>query len=473
MTVLCLRTSEKLFLDSNSLANMHSHDSRFLHKLDVPPALPKSPEETAVTYLNKGSQYSLLVEDTSATNSNSGRTLYCTSVQVAFDTESRRQKPVASWQLWDQSRGADEGHLFNGRFQAIEFVKSNNHESTNHMSNAQVVHSDGFSLVWSADSSIPRQCSIKFQLNFLSTDFSLVKGVHGATMQLCSKTEEICSNSLRFPSMRSEISFCRIKIFRSHGAERKTANDTETAAKRIAKLKQKLQLSKQQSHRKDTNHGNHIKDQPANSSDPSKRIRGLGKAQEDVLRVKLNNLQKLCTMTQKFSILDQRSEQQQHCDWYPRQRQNRQKETSAIQSSSSIPTTPILTVQSYGLTTPSPYSTEFTPSLISDNSQTPQRSTSRSITEDLRVACFYVQPTNTDRYSPIYLFERTALELTQKLATALSIDATTVVRTVWLCDKGFKIMVDDDVVVNMKEGQGIRVAVNVIGGGLSEFELEF
>ena len=220
---------------------LYSFRPRFRHRLDAPPALLKKSDETAVTYLNKGAQYSLLVEDTSPLTSDPDNMLYCTSIQIAFDSEPQRRCPAALWRLWDQSRGADEGHLFDERFLAIEYVTSelvysDKSDDRNHISNVQAVHSDGFSLVWGTNRHGSRECSITIQLNFLSTDFSHAKGVHGVTMQLCSKTEEISTDSLRFPSTDPRISYCRIHLFRSHGAERKMANDIASTEKQIKRL---------------------------------------------------------------------------------------------------------------------------------------------------------------------------------------------------------------------------------------------
>ena len=458
-----------------------SHGQRFLHKLNAPPALIRKPDEDAVTYLNKGSTYSLLVQDTLPCASESGNTLYCTSVQIAFDTESRRKRPLVSWRLWDQGRGADEGHLFNGRFQAIKFVDSRNPDNPNNMSNLQVVHSDGFSLVWSVDPGLPRHCSIKFQLNFLSTDFSHAKGVHGVTMQLCCKTEEVSTTSLRFPTTDPEISYCRIQIFRSHGAERKTSNDAATAAKRIEKLKQKLHPSKLGPKQKNDGHGQHERKMSTNSGDMPKRIRSLGKAQEEEVRSRLRSLQKLCTVTRRETLLDQQGEKQQHCDWYPTSHEMSQDKAPGFNASWSPSKDPMPAALTSIITTPSMHCTGHTPGSSSDDSGHATSDVADPWSLGMtampplkpRVACFYVRSVQRERYAPIYLVERTVNELTRRVAAAVLVDATSIHRCIWLCDKGFRIMVDDDVVQNLKEGQGMQVAINNIRGELVELELEF
>lgn len=447
-----------------------NHGPRFIHKLDAPAAVFRESKGSAVTYLNKGAHYSLLVEDTLHLGQKSGNVLYCTTIQVAFDSESRREQPLASWRLWDQNRGADEGHLFERRFQAIEYLGSHNSDSSQYMSNIQVVHSDGFSLVWSADGNLQKHCSIQFQLNFLSTDFSHAKGVHGSTMRLCAKTEEVSTVSLRFPATDPGINYCRIQIFRSHGAERKTSNETAAIAERIARLTQKLQSSQLSSYKKnDIGEGK------------SKRIRNLGKVKEDALRSRREELQSRCTTSQRYSILDQQGEKQRHCDWYPEKCGSSEKgrqDSNQLRSPSGNSASMALTEEIMTRLMRSPV---YSSRSISEKSghATAKAASQWSLDDssmqekDARVACFYARSVDCERYRPIYLSERSANEFTRRVAAAVSIDATKVLRSIWLNDRGFNIMIDDDVVQNMKEGQGMLVTVTNVSIDLFEIELEF
>ena len=159
--------------------------ARFRHRLDATPALmPKDSGGSPVTYLNKGSRYYISVEDTLRAESNPGKKVYCTSVQVAFDTEQQRQQPLAYWQLWEQNQDDDEVRSVEGRSQAIEYVDTPESDHQNHVTKLQVVHSDGFSLMWSANYNDKRQFSIPIRLNFRSTDFSHCKGVIGTCIQI-------------------------------------------------------------------------------------------------------------------------------------------------------------------------------------------------------------------------------------------------------------------------------------------------
>lgn len=50
-------------------------------------------------------------------------------------------------------------------------------------------------------------------------------------------------------------------------------------------------------------------------------------------------------------------------------------------------------------------------------------------------ACFYVQLLDNDAYAPTHLAQRTALELTGRVAAAIGMDSTKILRSIWLCDQ--------------------------------------
>jgi hypothetical protein len=96
----------------------------------------------------------------------------------------------------------------------------------------QVSH-DGFSVTWTGKpTDRTPQCSIPIRFNFLSTDFTLSKGVKGIQVRLCAKTKQVGELGIQEP----EICFCNVKVFRDHGAERKLSNDAASIRKRIEKL---------------------------------------------------------------------------------------------------------------------------------------------------------------------------------------------------------------------------------------------
>jgi hypothetical protein len=99
---------------------------------------------------------------------------------------------------------------------------------------------DGFTVRWAAEPGRQGACNISLKLEFLSTDFSQLKGVEGAPNRLCVETEVLTSTSPVATTHDREIYFCQIKVFRQHGAERKASIGIANVQKRIMKVKMKL-----------------------------------------------------------------------------------------------------------------------------------------------------------------------------------------------------------------------------------------
>ena len=265
----------------------------------------------AVTYLNRGSCYALSIQDTLDGTPYCGRGIYCTTVQVLFDSEEQRHNPAKYWLLWDQSRGSDKSHVVEGRFQAIKYVECLSQDQRKPLATLSAVHSDGFSLTWSQDNPDLRNCLIKFQMNFLSTDFSHAKGSNGAVMRLCCRTEEVSSSSLLSPLVDRRMMFCKIKLFRSHGAERKMVNDIANVEHRIQRIERQIARS---SPRKSLRADSNAKENGENLPRKVKRKRVYC---PDGLQSRIQALRDSLTSNKKFSILDQLGSQQENFDWYP------------------------------------------------------------------------------------------------------------------------------------------------------------
>jgi hypothetical protein len=182
--------------------------------------------ETAVSYLNKGQVYHLKVVDpTPSAVHTSESTQYRTFVRISFDKEQQRSDPAAYWEIWKSARGL---HKSNEKLKAVEYVGENNTSML-----VEQVSLDGFSVTWTGNPAdrMP-QCSIPVRFNFLSTDFTLSKGVKGMQVRLCAKTKQLGEVDTQEP----EVYFCNVKLFRDHGAERKLSNDATSIRKRIEKL---------------------------------------------------------------------------------------------------------------------------------------------------------------------------------------------------------------------------------------------
>jgi hypothetical protein len=84
------------------------------------------------------------------------------------------------------------------------------------------------------------ECNVALRFNFLSTDFSISKGVEGTICRLCVKTEVLSSGLVHWISEIPEMCFCELKLFRHHGSDRKLKNDFVHMRKAMDKLNQQI-----------------------------------------------------------------------------------------------------------------------------------------------------------------------------------------------------------------------------------------
>lgn len=135
----------------------------------------------------------------------------------------------ALWRLWKERRGLAEVGKKDCELRAIEYASQN---SSQMLVGQELL--DGFYVTWTINSVTGvNECRIPIRFNFLSTDFTLAKGVRGISVQLCAKTDQIDNTR---ESYNPEICFCKIRVFRHHGAERKLASDIAKFQKRVQKL---------------------------------------------------------------------------------------------------------------------------------------------------------------------------------------------------------------------------------------------
>ncbi|CAK1359142.1 unnamed protein product [Cercospora beticola] len=306
---------------------------RYHVTLNAPTAMIKHADEIPVTYLNKGQAYTLNVVDTH-TQQGAPASRYRTYVRVSFEDEQQRQKPAACWQLWKEGRGTNEAHQRGGRLQAVEYVDSGQLGGAEDPSKPKVdlecSSFDGFCVTWSPANGAA-ECPISVRFNFLSTDFSHSKGVKGIPVRLCAKTEAIDEATLT-PSQAtgSEVCYCKVKLFRDHGAERKLSNDVAHVKKTIDKLNQ--QIAQIESGMRDLSKRKRAgslaqkpgMDRPGKvpkhrrtwSVTSATSNGGRGSAEED-LHMKLMTLQDMFTSTRPASVLYLRGEDGDDPDAYP------------------------------------------------------------------------------------------------------------------------------------------------------------
>ncbi|KAI0458240.1 CP2 transcription factor-domain-containing protein [Xylaria acuta] len=319
---------------------------RFRCTLNAPTAMIKHADEIPVTYLNKGQAYSLSIVDTSSTSPAAPGTKFRTIIRISFEDDQQRLKPGVCWSLWKEGRGSNEAHHRGGKLQAVEYVEAGQPAEGDDKRTRIELQSysfDGFCVTWTPGVNSVAECNIAFRFNFLSTDFSHSKGVKGIPVRLCAKTSvtSTAESSPPDPVPVAEICYCKVKLFRDHGAERKLSNDVAHIKKTIDKLKQ--QIAQAESGGKDFGKrkrgGAHTKGQDhqrpgkapkhkrtwsmssASSADGGSGSGGAGGnmrlSLEDDLNIKLQTLQDMFTSTRPVSVLYLRGEDLDDPDLHP------------------------------------------------------------------------------------------------------------------------------------------------------------
>jgi hypothetical protein len=307
---------------------------RFHVTLNAPTAMIKHADEIPVTYLNKGQAYSVSIVDTAPTLPIPPGTRYRTFIRISFEDEQQRQRPATCWQLWKEGRGTNEAHQRGGKLQAVEYVEATQPtESDDKRTRIELdtASFDGFSVIWTPGVSGMAECNIAVRFNFLSTDFSHSKGVKGIPVRLCAKTQTMSNGSPHSTPDSAEVAFCKVKLFRDHGAERKLSNDVAHVKKTIDKLKQ--QIAQAETGMKDFNKRKRsgsisTKVQPSQrpgkvqkhkrtwSMSSASSAGGRAPIEED-LHLKLQTMQDMFTSTRPVSVLYLRGAEEDDPDLHP------------------------------------------------------------------------------------------------------------------------------------------------------------
>jgi hypothetical protein len=521
---------------------------RYQVTLNAPTAMIRHSDEIPVTYLNKGQAYSMTIVDSLGMRPSTGPIKYRTVVRISFEDEQQRQRPSACWQLWKEGRGLAEAHQRAGKLQAVEYVDPNqggDEETKRPRVEIERASFDCFSVTWSpTQGSTTAECTVAVRFNFLSTDFSHSKGVKGIPVRLCAKTEVVSSGTPDSPPGSTvEVCFCKVKLFRDHGAERKLSNDVAHIKKTIDKLKQ--QIAQVESGIKDfskrkrsgamaTKSGSHrpgkVQKHKRTWSISSQGSSGRPTGEED-LHYKLATMQDMFTSTRPVSVLYLRGYEQDDPDLYPVALPGQPSDLTKIEPASrksscdqrvSVETTPtnscIVSPSPSSKSVPSqPRSAEhsgfqypthldrtqpipgdwdsfgnfpgarFDTSIVnvtsgfSGSAVKVHRQTDASLPDWIEalgvdpsyrappervikpVACFYVlvkvsgSSADHDYYRAVYLLERTLQDLITSIAIKCQVDPSTITRTFRINPKGLRVMVDDEVVRELPEGQDMAV----------------
>lgn len=504
----------------------------------------KDSDEIPVTYLNKGQAYAVSISDSMVLGPAAGPIKYRTVIRISFEDEQQRQRPSACWQLWKEGRGLAESHLRGGKLQAVEYVDPNqggDEETKRPRVELETASFDCFSVTWTPSAgSSSADCSVAVRFNFLSTDFSHSKGVKGIPVRLCAKTEIISSGTPDSPpAPTAEVCFCKVKLFRDHGAERKLSNDIAHIKKTIDKLNQ--QISQVENGVKDVGKrersgadkgGSHrpgkVQKHKRTWSVSSQGSSGRPPVEED-LHMKLATMQDMFTSTRPVSVLYLKGYDQDDPDAFPVSlpgeptdltklgRSDRKTSWDRKALSESTPTNSYIASPSpssrsmpsdsrpcepTSFQKPAPFhpnqplpneweqqiahhqftSTNFSEFHSSNTAiKVPRGHTDESMSNWIEafevdpsykapaekpikpIACFYVlikvpgDIPGEDFYRAVYLMERTVKDLITSIAMKCGVDPEHVTRTLRVNPRGLKIMVDDEVVRELPEGQDMIV----------------
>lgn len=504
----------------------------------------KDSDEIPVTYLNKGQAYAVSISDSMGLGPAAGPIKYRTVIRISFEDEQQRQRPSACWQLWKEGRGLAESHLRGGKLQAVEYVDPNqggDEETKRPRVELEAASFDCFSVTWTPSAgSSSADCSVAVRFNFLSTDFSHSKGVKGIPVRLCAKTEIISSGTPDSPpAPTAEVCFCKVKLFRDHGAERKLSNDVAHIKKTIDKLNQQItqaenglkDLGKRKRSGADKG-GSHragkVQKHKRTWSVSSQGSNGRPPVEED-LHMKLATMQDMFTSTRPVSVLYLKGYEQDDPDVFPVSlpgepidltkvgQSDRKTSWDRKALSESTPTNSYIASPSpssrsmpsdsrpcepSSFQKPAPFNSnqqlpneweqqlvrhQFTSTNFSGfpSSNTaikvPKGHTDESMSNWIEafevdpsykapaekpikpIACFYVlikvigDTAGEDYYRAVYLMERTVKDLITSIAMKCGVDPRHVTRTLRVNSRGLKIMVDDEVVGELPEGQDMIV----------------
>jgi len=495
---------------------------RFRLTLNAPTAMIKNPNEIPVTYLNKGQAYNLSITDTHAVMPIAPGTKFRTFVRISFQDEEQRQKPGWCWSLWKKGRGTNEAHQRGGKLQAVEYVEAGQPaEGDDKRTRVELETSsfDGFSVTWTRGSLASSGVNIGVRLNFLSTDFSRSKGVKGIPVRLCAKTTIVPASSQTPVKPAPEICFCKVKLFRDHGAERKLSNDVAKVIKSIDKVKDRISQADSGTRSFKTTRRGALKpklDSSRASEVPERRrtlslssrdsSNGIGRTTtEDDMHNKLQALQDMFSTTRPVSLLYLRGEEHDDPDVHPvtiaGESPDSNSDTRANWESQEKRA---LNSNSFSSRSPSPFS--MAPQQLSgpsagqyqsfdgpgtgdDIQETSDRPTKiRKIDHEDKlsgwlgalqvdqsyrpperrpkpVACFYIlcrdkgDVSKTGYYRAVYLLQRNLKDFNRRVAENFGLDHTKITQIIHVLQSGLEVEMDDDVIKNLREAQDMVLEI--------------
>lgn len=450
------------------------HRFRYNATLQAPTAVHQNGNEKPITYLNEGQTYSLTVADSSPSTNKAGTFEYRTTVHVSFEGEDQRSDPVASWQLWKEIRGLEDAHEREGLL-AVEYIDPSQGDVRN-QGHCQVqleeASLNGFCVIWTADRTTNvYEAPILLKFNFVSTDFTRLKGVKGVPVRLCAKTEMLRSGDGNKAMVNEpEMCYSVVKLFRDHGAERKLWNDKVRMEKKVEKLKKRsIQREPNANFARQCHNNSAINGQQVDIPPQKKRKKSItpraSPTSDGDIRAELATTAEALSSARPVSVLGLRGNMKDSLleDQHSTGAITLASEGAAHLKNANVQVdshsshcqdrSPKPLKGSIGTSASSPF-----PADLSKFGSYHRKANSFFTYLYFAVACFYVLFAQNGKqiqatYYAIYLASRTSLNLKVQLAAKLQIDPCLVIRIIWVNSKGLKVVVDNDVVRQLPEAQ--------------------
>lgn len=493
----------------------------------------KHPDEIPVTYLNKGQAYSISIVDTKPPPPDGPPVKYRTFVRISFHDETQRSRPAGCWQLWKEGRGLSEAHHRGGKLQAVEYVDNQANGGDGKKEAKVALESasfDGFSVAWSPalSGSGSAEASVSVRFNFLSTDFSHSKGVKGIPVRLCAKTAVVSgSPTSSLPDPSAEVCYCKVKLFRDHGAERKLSNDVAHVKKTIEKLKQQAsqaaegsgmkvfgkKLKREEDMGKPGKVPKHKRTWSMSSASSMNGVR----PQEEDTHAKLQCMKDMFSSPRPVSLLYLSGGEADDPDLFPVRLPGGPDVGCEDSWSETNRRTSVATTGTTASSVVSPTPSSASPSSHRGDSLSLEKDWQKGGFQSLpavtqadvpvrvkptagddsvlsgwieavgidssykppaerapkAVMCIYILPIFPDQsekelyHRAVYLQSRSASCLSTSIAAKCGVDPATVFRTVHVNSRSLTILVDDDLVSQMNEGQDMKVQLQEIAGDSS------
>lgn len=188
---------------------------RFDIVLEAATAVTQKAEESAITYLNRGQVYGIQLNDKQAANE-----MITSTLSIAFHSSSHRRIAESYWKFWISQQKQPNAR-------AIDIDAS---QSTG-ISDLKFPSFDKITFNWNG--SYGSKIFVRFKC--LSTDFSRIKGVKGIPLRT-QMDSMVAAKSEEEEAEEPEVCFCKVKLFRDKGAERKNKDDAKQISKQLEKV---------------------------------------------------------------------------------------------------------------------------------------------------------------------------------------------------------------------------------------------